>query len=75
VLRKSPSQALAPLTEIEQLLISAASGASVADGQLLVRNAALMIRELGEWAKRKAGDDVSELAESRVSQAGHNSSS
>ena len=69
MLRKSPSQALAPLAEIEQLLIPAANRASVADGQLLVRNAALMIQELGEWVKGKVGDDLSELAASRVSQA------
>lgn len=73
VLRKSPSQALAPLAEIEQLLIPAANGASVADGRLLIRNAALMIQELGEWVKGKAGDDLSELAASRVSQPSHNS--
>jgi hypothetical protein len=30
-----------------------------------------MIRELGEWVKGKAGDDLSELAASRVSQAAH----
>jgi hypothetical protein len=75
VLPKSPSQALAPLVEIEQLLNPAANRASVADGRSLVRNAALMIQELGEWVKRKAGDDLSELAASRVSQAAHNSSS
>lgn len=65
VLRKSPSQALAPLAEIEQLLIPAANRASVADGRLLIRNAAPMIQELGEWVKGKAGDDLSELAASR----------
>ena len=75
MLRKSPSQALAPLAEIEQLLIPAAKRVSVADGRLLVRNAALMIEELGEWVKGKAGDDLSELAASRVSQPAHNSSS
>jgi hypothetical protein len=76
VLRKSPSQVLARLAEIEQLLIPAANRASVADGRLLVRNAALMIQELGGWVKGKAGDDLSELAASRVSLAApHNSSS
>jgi len=65
VLRKSPSQVLARLAEIEQLLIPAANRASVADGRLLVRNAALMIQELGGWVKGKAGDDLSELAASR----------
>jgi len=75
VLRKSPSQALAPLAEIEQLLIPAAKRASVTDGRLLVRKAALMIQELGEWAKGNAGDDLSELAASLVSLAAHNSSS
>lgn len=73
MLRKSPSQALSPLTEIEQLLIPAANGASVADGRLLIRNAALMIQELGGWVKGKAGDDISELAAGRVSQSSHNS--
>jgi hypothetical protein len=72
VLRKSPSQALAPLAEIEQLLIPVANRATVADGRLLVRTAALMTQELGEWGKEKAGDDLSELAASRVSQATHN---
>jgi hypothetical protein len=75
VLRKSPSQALAPLAEVEQLLIPAATRVSVADGRLLVRNAAQMIQELGEWVKGKAGDDLSELAASRVSLAPHNRSS
>lgn len=75
MLRKSPSQALAPLAEIEELLIPAANHASVADGRSLVRSAALMIQELGEWVNRKAGDDLSELAASRVSQVAHNSSS
>ena len=31
-----------------------------------------MIQELGEWVKEKAGDDLSELAASRVSQTAHN---
>ena len=34
-----------------------------------------MIQELGEWAKGKAGDDLSELAASRVSQVSLYSSS
>jgi len=75
VLRRSPSQALAPLAEIEQLLIPAANRASVADSRLLIRNAAQMVEELGEWVKGKAGDDLSELAASRVSLASYNSSS
>jgi hypothetical protein len=75
VLRKSPSEVLAPLAEIQQLLIPAANGASVADGQLLVRNAALMVQELGEWVQGRAGGDLSELAASRVSEAAPNSSS
>jgi len=34
-----------------------------------------MVEELGEWVKGKAGDDLSELAASRVSLASYNSSS
>lgn len=74
VLRKSPSQTLAPLAELERLLTPAASRATVAEGRLLVRNAALMARELGEWVKDKAGDDLPELAASHVSRPAHNSS-
>ncbi len=74
VLRKSPSQTLAPLAEIEQLLIPAANHATVAEGRLLVRNATLIIQELGESVKGTAGDDLSELATSRVSQVAYNSS-
>ncbi len=73
MLRKSLSQTLSPLVEIEHLLNPAANHATVAEGRLLVRNAALMIQELGEWVKGRAGDDLSELAASRVSPAAHNS--
>ena len=58
---------LAPLAELEQLLTPAANRATVTEGRLLVRNAALMTQELGEWVTRKAGDDSPELAASRVS--------
>ena len=75
VLRKSPSQTLAPLAELEQLLTPAANHATVAEGRLLVRHAAVRIQELGEWVKVKAGDDLPELAASRVRQLAHNSSS
>lgn len=68
VLRKSPSQTLAPLAELEQLLTPAANHATVAEGRLLVRHAAVRIQELGEWVKVKAGDDLPELAASRVRQ-------
>lgn len=74
VLRKSPSQTLAPLAELERLLTPAANRATVAEGRLLVRNAALMARELGEWVKEKAGDDLPELAASHVSRPAHNGS-
>jgi hypothetical protein len=66
---------LAPLAELERLLPPAAMHATVVEGRSLVRNAALRIQELGEWAKGKAGDDFPELSASHVSQVAHNSSS
>jgi hypothetical protein len=74
VLRKSPSRTLAPLAELEQLLTPAANHATVAEGRLLVRHAALRIQELGEWVKVKAAGDLPELAASQVSQLAHSSS-
>jgi hypothetical protein len=67
VLRKSPSQTLAPVAELGQLLSHAAKYATVAEGRSLVRGAALMVQELGTWAKEKAGDDLPGLATSHVS--------
>lgn len=75
MLRKSPSQLLAPLAELEQVLTPATNHATVAEGRLLLRNAALTIQELGEWVKGKAEDDLPELSASQVSQVAHNSSS
>jgi hypothetical protein len=67
VLRKSPSQTLVLLAELRQLLSPAARHAKVAEARSLVRNAALMVQELGVWAKGKAGDNISELNASHVS--------
>lgn len=67
MLRKSPSQSLVPLAELGQLLSPAAKHAMVAEGRSLVRNAVLMVQELGTWVKAKAGDDLPELTTSRVS--------
>jgi hypothetical protein len=72
-LRKSPSQSLASLEELEQLLSPAAKQATVAEARSLVRNVALIIQELGVWVKGRAGDDFSELAASNVSKLLHNS--
>lgn len=65
---------LAPLAELEQLMTPAANDATVAEGRLLVRHAAVRIQELGEWVKVTAGDDLPELAASQVSQLAHNCS-
>ncbi|KAH9962263.1 hypothetical protein BC827DRAFT_1341469 [Russula dissimulans] len=66
VLRKSLSQTLAPLAELEQLLSPAAKHATVAEVRSLVRSAVILVQELGVWAREKAGDDLSELAASHA---------
>jgi hypothetical protein len=66
---------LAPLAELEQLLTPAAKHATVAEGRLLLRNAALTTQELGVWVRGKAEGDLPELATSHVSQIVHSSSS
>jgi hypothetical protein len=67
VLRKSPSKALVLLAELGQLLAPAARHAKVAEARSLVRNAALMVQELGAWVNAKAGDNLAELTASHVS--------
>ena len=67
MLRKSPSRTLVLLAELEQLLVPAARHAKVAEARSLVRNAALMVQELGTWVKKEAGDNLTELTASHVS--------
>ncbi|KAH9985665.1 hypothetical protein BJV74DRAFT_554635 [Russula compacta] len=65
-LRKSLSRTLAPLVELQQLLPLAAKDATVTEGRSLVRNAALIVQELGVWVKEKAEDDLHELTASHA---------
>lgn len=67
-LRKSPSQTLTSLAELEQLVSPAAKHATVAESRSLVRNTALLVQELGVWAHGKAGDNLTELTASYVSE-------
>ncbi|KAI0252910.1 hypothetical protein BJV78DRAFT_1197588 [Lactifluus subvellereus] len=63
-LRKLPSQTLAPLAELEQLVSPATKHATVVESRSLVRTTALLVQELGVWAHGKAGDNLTELTTS-----------
>ncbi|KAI0305271.1 hypothetical protein B0F90DRAFT_1702996 [Multifurca ochricompacta] len=62
--RKSPSQTLAWLAELEQLMSLVTTQATVAESRSLVRNAALLVQELGAWVRGKAGSNITELTTS-----------
>ena len=66
-LRKSPSQTLAFLAELEQLVSPAAIAGTVAESRSLVRGASLLVQELGVWAQGRAENDPAELTVSYVS--------
>ncbi|KAH9000877.1 hypothetical protein EDB86DRAFT_2801797, partial [Lactarius hatsudake] len=63
-LRKSPSQILAPLAELEQFVSTAAKYASVAESRSVVRGSSLLVQELGMWVEGRAGDNSAELTAS-----------
>lgn len=63
-LRKSPSQTLAYLAELEQLISTAANSAAVAESRSLVRGASLLVQELGVWVQGRVGDNPAELSAS-----------
>jgi hypothetical protein len=63
--RKSPSQTLAPLVELKQLVSLATEHATVVEGRSLVRHTALLVQKLGLWVQGKAEDN--ELTASYVS--------
>ncbi|KAH8984949.1 hypothetical protein EDB92DRAFT_1802815, partial [Lactarius akahatsu] len=63
-LRKSPSQVLAPLAELEQFVSTAAKSASVAESRSVVRCSSLLVQELGMWVEGRAGDNNAELTAS-----------
>ncbi|KAH9174778.1 hypothetical protein EDB89DRAFT_471293 [Lactarius sanguifluus] len=65
-LRKSPSQVLAPLAELEQFVSTAAKSASVAESRSVVRSSSLLVQELGMWVEGRAGDNDAELTASYV---------
>ncbi|KAH9038573.1 hypothetical protein EDB85DRAFT_2189476, partial [Lactarius pseudohatsudake] len=62
--RKSPSQVLAPLAELEQFVSTAAKSASVAESRSIVRGSSLLVQELGMWVEGRAGDNNAELTAS-----------
>ncbi|KAI9444189.1 hypothetical protein H4582DRAFT_1919943 [Lactarius indigo] len=66
VLRKSPSQTLAPLAELEQFVSTATKSATVAESRSLLRGASLLVQELGTWVQGRTGDDTAELTASYV---------
>ena len=69
--RKSPSQTLAYLVELEQLVSTAAIFATTSESRSLVRGASLLVQELGVWVQEGAGNNPAELTASYVSEPTH----